>query len=219
MGFHLTAQEDIYCERTDFSLLSEPVNLISNISFFIAFYFLYKLYKNSPNQGLQTKTLVYLVLAIGIGSTLYHSFATTWAGLLDMIPIYAFFALFIYIFARQGLDLSIIHTLLLYVFLILLFYLAPIIFSDLNSGFVMYMPLIIFFWCLTFYLLFIEHKNAPGFVLFLLVAVPSFYLRSIDMDVCSSFSLAGHTFGTHVFWHLLNGLLLYLMGRELLIKR
>jgi hypothetical protein len=41
----------------------------------------------------------------------------------------------------------------------------------------------------------------------------SLFLRTIDLAVCEHV-----TFGTHLFWHLFNGLLVYLAFRALLLN-
>ncbi|MEG3860157.1 hypothetical protein [Microcoleus sp. herbarium12] len=45
--------------------------------------------------------LISLVTSIGIGSTLFHTFATEWAGLLDVIPIMLFQLGFLWLYSRQ----------------------------------------------------------------------------------------------------------------------
>ncbi|MEL7276734.1 MAG: hypothetical protein AAGK98_09685 [Pseudomonadota bacterium] len=74
-------QVDSYCERTDFTFWSEPLNAITNAAFLIAalvvFLILRREGRMDPGLGLSLAILT----AIGIGSFLFHTFATGWAGL------------------------------------------------------------------------------------------------------------------------------------------
>ncbi|PPC86292.1 MAG: hypothetical protein CTY39_05345, partial [Hyphomicrobium sp.] len=45
------------------------------------------------------------------------------------------------------------------------------------------------------------------------VFVASLTFRSLDIEVCAVSSILGQVRGTHALWHLLNGLLLYLLLR------
>ena len=61
------------CEKS-LGLISEPVDSLSSIVFFISAFFIYKLLKNNNIQDQRIKLLVILVVLIGIGSTTYNSF-------------------------------------------------------------------------------------------------------------------------------------------------
>ncbi len=46
-----------------------------------------------------------LAVSIGIGSALFHTFATTWARLLDVNPILLFQLLFLWLYTRHVMEL------------------------------------------------------------------------------------------------------------------
>ena len=64
-----------YCERTGAGFWAEPVNAMTNLAF--------------------------LVAAVGVGSFLWHTFATPWAEWADVIPIGLFIAVFLASFLRR----------------------------------------------------------------------------------------------------------------------
>ena len=45
------------------------------------------------------------MFAIGIGSSLFHTFATPWARVLDELPILLFQLLFVWLYARRAMNL------------------------------------------------------------------------------------------------------------------
>ena len=85
-----TQAVDIYCERTGPGLLSEPVNAISNAAFFVAAWLAWRAAKARGLADAPTLTLIGLTAAVGVGSTLFHTFAQRWAGAADVIPILLF---------------------------------------------------------------------------------------------------------------------------------
>ncbi|MEH6453235.1 MAG: ceramidase domain-containing protein [Psychromonas sp.] len=95
---------NIYCERLGPELLAEPINLLTNIAFLLAALLLSKL-SSSPNKNISN--LIYLLFVIGIGSMLFHSFATPWARFMDVLPILLFQMLFVWTYIRQVIKNSV----------------------------------------------------------------------------------------------------------------
>lgn len=98
-----TAPIDIYCERLGPGFWAEPWNALSNIAFLLAA--LWGLAEARRRDALNAANLALIALAsaIGIGSFLFHSFATTWSALADVGPIWAFVALAVLVgMARIG---------------------------------------------------------------------------------------------------------------------
>ncbi len=82
-----------YCERGgDPSFWAEPLNAISNGAFIIAgLVAAYQLARQpAAHRAVFEWLLVLLVIVIGIGSFLFHTYATPWAVLADTIPISLF---------------------------------------------------------------------------------------------------------------------------------
>ena len=89
-----SAQIDSYCERLGPGFWAEPVNAVSNAAFLIAAFILWRKLRG---QGLPLAMgLVGILAAIGIGSFLFHSFATRWAALADVLPILIYILVYIY---------------------------------------------------------------------------------------------------------------------------
>lgn len=81
---------DIYCERLGPEFWAEPVNAISNAGFvLVGLAMLWRSF-GARRPDLLAAFLSADVVAVGIGSFLFHSFATRWAGLADVLPIMAF---------------------------------------------------------------------------------------------------------------------------------
>ena len=64
-----------YCERTDASYWSEPLNAVSNAAFLIAAALCWRMTGRDPGARL----LVVILAAIGVGSYLFHTHARIWA--------------------------------------------------------------------------------------------------------------------------------------------
>ena len=93
---------DIYCERTGPEFWSEPLNAVTNLAFiFAAFLVARMILRAGPERRRDGALwgLTGLICVIGIGSGLFHTFATRWALLADIIPI----ALFILIYTWYAL--------------------------------------------------------------------------------------------------------------------
>lgn len=80
---------DLYCERTGPGLWAEPANALTNLAFVAAG--LWGVWQvRRYKTGTFAEVLAWWVVAIGIGSTLFHIFAskgTIWA---DILPIAGF---------------------------------------------------------------------------------------------------------------------------------
>src|SRR5210317_389714 len=77
---------DLYCERTAVGVFNEPVGLISNVAFLIAAVCL----SRQSKQSMASYLLIAWLSFIGIGSGLFHAFATKATLLMDVIPIQGF---------------------------------------------------------------------------------------------------------------------------------
>lgn len=73
---------DQYCERLAPGLLMEPFNLVSNLPFVLV-----GIWQFRRSRRYTEKLLGILCILVGFGSMLFHSFATSWAQALDVIPI------------------------------------------------------------------------------------------------------------------------------------
>jgi len=85
---------DLYCERTDAGLWSEPFNALSNGAFWLASADLWR--RLGPGAGLDLRLLTALLALVGIGSFVFHTVAQAWASVLDVAFIAAFVLCFIH---------------------------------------------------------------------------------------------------------------------------
>ena len=81
---------DLYCERVYPDLWAEPVNASTNLAFFLSAGAVWILARRTQTLSSKIWLLIVLIVAIGMGSILFHTFATTWARVLDAVPILFF---------------------------------------------------------------------------------------------------------------------------------
>lgn len=201
---------DLYCERLGPGLLAEPVNAATNAAFLAAAWFAWRdatRAQGSPDAA--TRVLIALVVAIGIGSGLFHTFATGWARVLDELPILLFQLVYLWTYGRRALGLSRWAAAA-----ILAVYLAAAIycrgFGQFLNGSLVYAPAV----AATFALGIAHWRRAAQSRLVLLgaggVLILAVTLRTLDAAVCGIFPL-----GTHFLWHLLVASVAYLCLRAL----
>ncbi len=203
---------NIYCERLDSGLLAEPINTFSNIGFLIAAYASWCLLKELTVGALEIRILINLIVAIGIGSTLFHTFSTIWAQILDFLPIILFQITYLWVYAHKIIKIRPLYIIgMVFLFLMTLYFGRQ--FPHLLNGSLIYTPTLILLGSLGIY--HYRHvKNQPYLLLWatalFIVAV---FFRSIDQAVCTTIPI-----GSHFLWHLLNGLIMYLITKSLLLN-
>jgi hypothetical protein len=209
MGQNRRTYIDLYCERLAPGLLGEPANALSNVAFFIAAWLLARDARRLGSRRADIAVLVVLTVIVGIGSTVFHLVATTWAQWLDLVPILLFQLAFLWIYALRVLRWAPVPSaLLVAAFLAVALYARR--FPQFN-GSITYAPAIIAIFALGLHHR-ATHPHGPPLLLIAAgVFTVSLFLRTIDMATCEAFPL-----GTHFFWHLLNGAVLYLAVRSLL---
>jgi len=192
---------DIYCERVAPGLWGEPLNLVSNASFLIAAFVAIRWLRASAPVHKSLWLLTALGGSIGIGSSLFHSFATAWALLADVLPIALYLIAYIGIGTRQLLGLSWKRVAVVYG-----------AFAALSGLFILVVPPTAvggsqgyFGAALTvFGFAFALRRRHPGASHLLGVSALLFgaalVFRSVDETLCESLP-----HGTHWAWHLLNG--------------
>lgn len=208
MGLH--HHIDVYCERTDFTFWSEPINAVTNIAFIIAGYFALKLYTNRPPSSRGTHdgfsiVMIGALFAIGIGSFLFHTFATRWTVILDVIPIalviFTYHIATMHKIAGFNIWVSILSLALIPTFGWVAYQL-PLDFMGSTKAYTPILPLLAIY--------FYYHVKRGSVELYLLplafgVFTLSMTVRVLDYPLCNAFPL-----GTHFLWHIFNGLTLYL---------
>jgi hypothetical protein len=193
---------DFYCERLGTEFWSEPINALTNLSFIIAGF--WGLSKKPKSFSLY---LSLLSLTIGIGSFLFHTFATKLTQLADLIPIFLFTLVFVFYTFLKVLNLSKRLSVVLSVIFVLLMVLIEILVpKSILGGSVLYVPALFTLFAVAV-LTSSRNKQLSKFYAFVgLVFFMSLVFRTIDLQICDVFPL-----GTHFLWHLLNGLAVGLM--------
>lgn len=206
-----TAAVDAYCERVGPAFWAEPVNALTNAAFLVAAFWALRQWRRQPLRDGATLALILVVALVGIGSFLFHTLATRWAGLADVVPIAVFIHLYFFFAMRRVLALRPWPSAALTLgFFIAGLALGPQLGRLLgSSGGYAPAALAIFAVALA------ARWRAPELavplagvgVLFLI----SLAFRTGDMLVCPSFPT-----GTHFVWHCLNAAVLYLLIRILM---
>ena len=204
---------DIYQERTGPGLWGEPWNTLTNAAFFIAAWAAWRFARRRGVRSADVRALVALLALIGAGSALFHLFATEWARLLDVLPILLFQLLFLWAYGRTVLG-AVGGAGLLAAFFAAAHLCAAHLPHGALNGSLMYAPAWLFLLLLGAY-----HglRRLPGRVSLLAAGgtfTVSLFFRTIDLTWGACLPM-----GTHFFWHLLNGLTLYLCLRALIAAR
>lgn len=203
---------DLYCERIGPGLWAEPVNAVTNLAFLCAAWAAWNLARRRQVHSSATSVLIGLCTIIGIGSGLFHTFATDWAQLLDVTPILLFQVGYVWVYGRQIMGIPRFHAAG-----ILAGYLGAGFwaweFSHVWNGSVMYLPALGLLLIMgTYHRL--THRIEPWILLVATgVFVLSLICRTMDQVICLDFPL-----GTHFLWHIFNGVLLYLLLRGLIVN-
>ncbi len=202
----------LYCERSGPGLLAEPFNTFSNLAFLFAAWRAWIVARRLNALTTGTRFLIALVVCIGIGSTLFHSFAAEWANSLDLAPIVLFQLCYLWLYVRCGMGRGIGTAVGCIIALLAAVHLAEQ-FNDALNGSLLYAPALVLLGSLGLYH-FQQKKQARNLLLITTgIFLVSLFFRTIDRAICPYLSL-----GTHFIWHLLNGLVLYLVMKALLLN-
>ncbi|RYH11737.1 ceramidase domain-containing protein [Tropicimonas sp. IMCC6043] len=199
----LLRQVDGYCERTDFSYWSEPVNALTNLAFLVAAALLWR--RLDTDRLPLARAMCLVLAAIGIGSWLFHTHATVWGAIADTTPITLFILLYVFAANRDYWGLSTPLALLATAGFFPYAAATVPLFQSLPgfeiSAAYWPVPLLIALYALAL------RRRAPetarGLAVGAVLLCVSLGFRSVDMSVCTAFPL-----GTHFLWHILNAIML-----------
>lgn len=202
-----SAQIDAYCERTDASFWAEPVNALTNAAFIAAAVVALVAARRAGRLDGGTGLLIGLTALIGIGSFLFHTFATRWAALADTLPILlfivAYLALAVRRFFRLGWSASIAIAVCCGVASFFARSLSRTWITGSVGGSLGYLPAAAAIVIVAALLAWKGHRVAGPMAGAAALFFVSLGFRSLDLPVCDAWPL-----GTHFLWHLLNGVLL-----------
>lgn len=201
---------DGYCERLAPGLWAEPVNAVTNLGFVLVALWLWRSRTDRPDRA-----LVAILLAIGLGSAAFHTFANPLTGLMDVLPIAAFVFTYIALAVRDYLRLRGIAAIGAY---------AASVGLMLSSGMVLgravpalgasaaYLGVAVVIWAYALFLAVMRERGlATGLAIGAGLLTLSIFFRALDGPVCTSLPL-----GTHFLWHLLNAAML---GWMIVVRR
>ncbi|GAB2190284.1 ceramidase domain-containing protein [Sessilibacter sp. MAH2] len=206
---------DFYCERLDASFWAEPFNAVTNLAFIIAFIVLIpRARANFPfleaGERIVLLAMMALLVAIGVGSSAFHTLANRWSLMADVGPITLFQLVFLGGYLRYVVKVSLVTVAIALISFLVLGTLIGRLPLEVN-GSESYLAPLAFVLGLGIY-----HKitNQPSSWMLIgaaAVFTVSLSFRTIDNQICNAFPL-----GTHFIWHLLNGVVLYLCVRAFL---
>lgn len=214
----LTSKLFNYCERgTDPAFWGEPLNAASNAAFVVASAVAFIAWRRLPasQRGTEELSLIALVLIIGIGSFLFHTFATRWAAIADVVPIGVFMLAYFGYALRRFVGWSpIAVTGGIAAFVAALAGAGRITCGGgaCLNGSVGYIPAVIALGLTGGYLLQQRHPAALPLLTAAGIFAVSLVFRTLDRVACPFTLVASNwNLGTHALWHLLNAAVLYLL--------
>ena len=196
-----TRQIDGYCERLGPDYWAEPVNALTNLAFVIAAAIMWPRVRGLP----LAQALCVVLAVIGVGSWLFHTHATAWAALADVLPILIYILVYIYAANRAYWGLRPLPALgLTALFLPYAAATAPLfgMIPGLGSS-AGYAPVPLL---IAIYALLLRHRLpqvARGLAIGAGLLIASLIFRTIDEPLCGVVP-----FGTHFMWHILNATML-----------
>jgi hypothetical protein len=194
---------DAYCERTDASYWSEPVNALTNAAFLIAAFVMWRRCRGAdvPLAG----GMIALLATIGVGSFLFHTHAVVWAAVLDVAPIALFILIYVFAANLHFWNLSWIYAIGATALYFPYSYLATVAINQQPlfaiSG--QYWPVPLLIGLYAFALRNRAKQTSRGLAIGAGILVVSLIARSTDELLCDSIPL-----GTHFLWHILNAVML-----------
>ena len=203
---HLHDHIDIYCERTGPEFWSEPVNALTNLAFVVAGLWGLAAVRRRGGGGF-AELLCWWAVAIGIGSFLFHTFATRLTMWADILPIAGFTLAYTLLNLRRYLGYdwprALAIFLAFYVAVGVLTALVPDWLREASNGSTGYLPPFLARAVFGAWLVRAGHPAGWYNLAAAGIFVVSVTFRALDPVVCEAIPL-----GTHFLWHVLNGLLL-----------
>jgi hypothetical protein len=213
----------LYCERAQtIGFWAEPANALSNLGFITAAFLALKAWRHTPRPAVFELILILLTAAIGLGSFAFHTMATRFAQLADVIPIvtfmlaYAAFALDRFCgFSRIWVSVNLLsfaiamasgaslpcHSALRHL----------VVGAPCLNGSVGYVPALAMLAIVSIIARAKHHPAAGKLMTAALVFSLSLVARSLDWHLCEQSILLGQQRGSHAIWHLANAATLWLL--------
>lgn len=209
----------LYCERgMQAGFWAEPLNAVSNLAFILASLAL--IMPSRQDGRRMSLVLTATVFIIGIGSFLFHSFATRWSAIADILPIFMFMLMAIGVMGSRALPvrhwaLGGVLSLASFGLLIIITKLLSHVLVPLIGSSVSYLPALLVLLIGGIGLIAVggdKQRKKAGTLLFIsgLVFTLSMTARVIDSPFCEMWRIQNQQIGTHFLWHILNAITLYM---------
>ncbi|HEY8383660.1 MAG TPA: ceramidase domain-containing protein [Microvirga sp.] len=210
---------DHYCERLDPGFWAEPLNAVTNAAFLIAALMAYRLWRRAGGQDGPSLWLILVTASVGIGSFLFHTFATRWSLLADVIPIAIFIYSYFILAMRRALGLGAVAAALAmggFVLFNVGFEAAwkLVLPAVTLNGSVGYLPAALALFAVGgLCRLRAGDASRRALAARALIGAGSVFVlslafRSVDAGACAALPV-----GTHFMWHVLNALVLFILMR------
>lgn len=203
---HLGQHIDLYCERLGPGLWAEPLNALSNLAFFAAGFWGVREARRLK-AGLFAEVLGWWVVAVGVGSTLFHTFATEGTKWADILPIAGFTLAYTLFNLRRFAGMKWPAELAIFFAFYLVVGSATAMVPDwlrqASNGTTGYLPP---FLALVFFGGVVIARGSPAGwynIVAAIIFLGAVTFRVMDPLVCDVLPV-----GTHFMWHVLNGLML-----------
>jgi hypothetical protein len=202
---------DNYCERTDGSFWSEPLNAVSNLSFLVASIaaavYVRRVSRQTGQPAGELFALPVMVLLIFLGSSAFHTTATRWGLAADSGTIAVYMVYFISLWPRLYWDLPWRRAWLGGPIFLVFTGLVTVTLRQLPG---MYLSALAGLLVLAGFLFFSKdparRAHWKWYLTAALVFAVSLTARTLDAPLCGDMPI-----GTHYIWHTLNGVVLYLV--------
>jgi hypothetical protein len=208
LGDHINA----YCERHGSSWTAEPLNALSNAGFFYAAWRLWRHAGAGPPhlRGPQ-RSLAVLIGLVGGGSLAFHTLATVWAEILDVLFIGVFNVVFLVLFLRLVAHWPVGGAIAAGLGFVALDRGAGLVLpAGAFNGSLLYLPALTVLLALTITALVVAPVAGRRMGLAAAVFCGSLLARSLDQALCGLWPM-----GLHFVWHLLNAWVLFALATSL----
>jgi hypothetical protein len=190
---------DLYCERLGPGLLAEPLNALSNLAFLLGALLLLRSRAVRRNQAARLPAV--LLANVGLGSLVFHTWATQVGMVLDVAPI----LLLIAWAGREALlrELGWNLSRIALVALALLVGTLPLWFwvADPAAAGIAYVPAGVLLWAVWTRFHARGHHGASQLLVASIAFTFAYTARALDGVLCAWIPM-----GTHWIWHLFNAL-------------
>ena len=217
---------DLYCERTSAAFWAEPVNALTNLAVVVPVAWAVAAARARGERDVLVWALIWLAGLMGAGSFLFHTFATRWAEVVDIVPIWLFVVLYIYVAWARMLARGRGHKRVFATLAVLGVAGATLAQAEAGAaaeaasaavtlwrGTGQYLPAALAFGALAYGLWRRRHPAWPWVLAALVSFAVALASRALDQHLCAVFPT-----GTHFMWHIGNGLMLAFL-LQMLIRR